>query len=195
MNKRIDVTEPDGPEIQESLLLKFLIKRCNDVLDSDRPMLPISLQGLGFAALDGNEQLSREFRDILSSEGRSPDEIIRGAIEILKIALDETPAQYSDPGTKKDYHELGGKACRHVMMAAIREAKIMLHERDYRFLKVFECLGWMSLQCESEWLAEFERVRNSFVNDPEALIEAGRDILRDALFRRRPSGRVRLSHN
>jgi hypothetical protein len=76
------------------------------------------------------------------------------------------------------------------MMAAIREAKVMLQQRAYRFLRVFECLGWISLQRESEWLSEFETVQVSFKNDPEEILRRGTDILKDALFRHTPRDRV-----
>lgn len=190
MNKNTYVIESEGPVVESSQILEFLIKRCHDVLDTDRPILPLCLQGLGHAALGEDEPLLRQFRETLSSVDCSPEESIRGAIRVLQSGLDQMPVECSGLRTGTGNYELGEKACRHIMMTAHHEGKLMLEEKDYRFLRVFEVLGWIGLQCDSEWLTEFEAVRKSFVNDPEGLIEAGRDILRDALFRRRPADRV-----
>jgi len=190
MNKNSYLSEAEGPVIETSEILGFLIKRCNDLLASDRPLLPICLQALGQAALGEDEQLCRHFKESLSSVNCSPEENLRNAIQVLKTARDQIPAECSGLATGTGDHEIGEKACRHVQMRAHHEGKLMLEEKDYRFLRVFEVLGWIGLQCDKEWLAEFEAVRRRFANDPVEMIEQGRDILRDALFRRRPSDRV-----
>jgi hypothetical protein len=198
MTTKMYLTEPEGPVIEPSLILKFLIKRFNEVLASGHSKVPFLLQGLGLVGLAGDEESLANYKGMLSSPHFPPIEIIRRAVEIFQIALKADPDNASSERPREqteDGHALDEKASRHVMMVALREGRQMLQEHDVRFVRIFEMLGWISLQGDPEWLAEFEQVRSSFPGDPEGLIEAGRDILREALFRRKPSGRARPSSN
>ncbi|MGO9570402.1 MAG: hypothetical protein ACLP5H_22955 [Desulfomonilaceae bacterium] len=196
MSTKIDRAEPEGPELQSSLLLQFLIKRFSEALSSDSPKVPFLLQGMGLAGLGGDEELLLNYKGLLASSILPPKEIIRRSVELFQVALARDPDTSSFQDSREQTEEdrpLNEKASRHVMMVALREAKIMIEQSDYRHSKIVEMLGWIGLQIDPEWLAEFEQVRSSFADDPEEMIERGRDILRDALFRRRPSGRVRTS--
>jgi hypothetical protein len=189
-------SESEGPEVAASEILEFLIQRFNETLRNDNPRVPLVLKGLGLVALSPVEELLANYRGLLSSPYLPPLEILRRCVEIFQEALQCDPAsfQYSR-GQYEDDPRLDEKASRHVMMVALREGKQMLEENDVRFVKIFEMLGWISLQNDPEWLAEFEQVRKRFANDPEGLIEAGREILRDAVFRSRPSDRVQPFKN
>ncbi len=195
MNTKIDPQETDGSAIEGSVLLEFLIKRCHDVLSSEQPSLPPILEGIGYAVLKGDEKLTAEYKEIFSSS-RSPREIIRGCVEIFQRALDRHVGDESrEPSQEQDDHQPSANVCRRFMMTAYREGKIMEQQSDYHFCEVFAFLASCGLQCDPEWLAEFETVRDSYKDDPENLVKIGRDILRDALFKRRPPGRVHPLHN
>jgi hypothetical protein len=188
----------DGPVIEPSLILEFLVKRCNEFIQSENPRFPFLLQGLALAGLATDKDLIDDYKALLASPILPPKEIIRRAGQIFQLALERDPdgrhSQHPNEQTEGD-RPLDEKASRHVMMNAYREAKIMIEQADYRHAKIVEMLGWISLQGYPEWLAEFEQVRSTFADDPEEMIKRGREILRDALFRRRPSGRVRPSSN
>jgi len=198
MNTNSCLDEPEGPEIQSSLILEFLIKRFNEALTRENPKVPFLIQGLGHVGLAADEESLANYKGLLASPYLSPREVIRRSVEIFEEALQCDPDARSfqdSKGQAEDDPSIDEKASRHVMMVALREGKQMLDEHDVRFVRIFEILGWISLQNDPEGLAEFEQVRMRFANAPEGLIDAGRDILRDVVFRRRPSDRVRPVKN
>jgi hypothetical protein len=197
MNTNSYLTDSEGPEILGSEILEFLIKRCNEFIQSDDPQFPLLLQGLAVAILGVDDELLATYKALLSSPYLPPKEIIRRCIEIFQSALncelDGRPCE--KPTEPEENREPGDKFYRHVLMAAAREARLMEKQSDFRYAKVIELLTWMGLQSDPEWLAEFEAVRVAFSNDPEKLVKSSNDILRDAIFKRRPSDRVRHSSN
>ena len=193
MDTNAHMIEADGPQIETSEILGFLIKRFSEALTRDNQRVPFLLQGMGLAGLGGDEELLLNYKGLLASSILPPNEIIRRAIEIFRLALEGDPDNASSERQRERAEgdrPLDEKASRHVMMVALREGRQMLQERERQICQNLEMLAWIGLQSDAEWLAEFEGVRRRFATDPEALIDAGRDILRDALFRRRPSGRV-----
>ncbi len=187
MNTNIDLTDPNGPSIAPSLVLQFLIKRCNEMIQSENPKFPLVLKGLALSALAVDEDLAVQYQDISSSPNRSPVESMQRAHEIFQLALERDPdsrsSQYPS-GDCEDYRAPDVKFCRQVMMTAAREGQIMAEQSDHRHLQVFHLLGWIGLQCDPARLAEFEATFRALGDDPENLIETGRDILKDAIFRR-----------
>lgn len=190
MSTNIDRAEPEGPELQSSLLLNFLVKRFNEALTTDSPKVPFLLQGLGLVGLGTDEELLSNYKGLLASSILPPAEIIRRAVEIFQIALERDPDTRSTqrpPGEVEDDQEPDEKCCRQIMMNAIREGRLMLEEGDdgrFRYLQVFVMLGWIALSCDPLRQAEFDATCHTFADDPEGLIKAGREILKDALFRR-----------
>jgi len=190
MNAKIDFTDPDGPGIQPSVILNFLIKRCNEIIQSEHPKVPAVLQALGLSALGSDEELFDKYRKITSYSAHKEEEVLRSSIEIFQRALEHDLDRRSsqNPPQAAEWPEMGEKFCRHVMMRAIAEGRQMLQEGDFRFVQVFVLLGWISLQSDSERLAEFEEVCASFADDPEKILTQGTDVLKDALFLRRSQG-------
>jgi hypothetical protein len=193
MNAKIDFTDPGGPSIAPSLVLQFLIKRCNEMIQSENPRFPLVLQGLALSALAVDEDLAVRYQDISSSPNRTSVESMQRAIEIFQLALerdaDSRSSQYPS-GDCEDYPAPDVKFCRQVMMTAVIEGRIIAEQSDYRFVQVFVLLGWVSLQCDAERLTEFEATCHSFADNPEKLLTRGRDVLQDALFLRRAQGQV-----
>lgn len=190
------ITVPEVPEIQISLLLTFLIKKFNDALTNDPPEVPLLLQGLGYAALSSDTELCANYEGLLSSPHLPPREIIVRAIEIFETALKNDPDGRSVQQTGDEIgDDYDATVCRQVLMTALREGKIMEKESSYQFHRVFELLAWIGLQCDNEWLKEFDAVRDSHRDDPENLVRSGRDILLDVVFRRRPSDSSCVSRN
>jgi hypothetical protein len=187
MNAKMDLNEPEGPEIQPSLILEFLIKRCNEFIQSENPRFPFLLQGLALAGLETDKDLLDDYMGLLASPILPPAEIFRRAVEIFQIALERDPdSRHSQPPNEQtvDDQEPDEKCGRQIIMNALREGKIMLDQADFRFLRLFEVLGWAGLQHDPASLAEFEAVRSSLRNDPESMVLKGREILKDAIFRR-----------
>jgi hypothetical protein len=192
MNAKIDFTDPDGPGIQPSVILNFLIKRCNEIIQSENPKVPALLQALGLSALGSDEELFDKYKKIISYSAHKKEEVLRSSIDIFQRALEHDLDRRSSqtPAQAAEWPEMGEKFCRHVMMRAIREGRQMLEEGDFRFVQVFVLLGWISLQCDAKRLAEFEDTCHSFADNPEKVLTQGRDVLKDALFLRRAQGQV-----
>jgi hypothetical protein len=192
MNAKIDFTDPDGPGIEPSVILNFLIKRFNEVLASERSEVSAVLHGLGLSALGSDEELYDKYGKIISYSSDTKEQVLRSSIDIFHSALEHDLDRRSsqNPPQAAEWPEMGEKFCRHVMMRAIREGRQMLQECDFRFVQVFVLLGWISLQCDPARLAEFEATCNSFADDPEQILTRGRDVLKDALFLRRSQGQV-----
>ncbi len=152
MNTKIDFTDPDGPGIQPSVILNFLIKRCNEIIQSENPKVPAVLQGLGLSALGSDEELFDKYGKIISYSSDTKEEVLRSSIDIFHSALEHDLDRRSseNPPQAAEWPEMGEKFCRHVMMRAIREGRQMLEEGDFRFVQVFVLLGWISLQCDAE---------------------------------------------
>ena len=186
MNTNIDFTDPDGPGIQPSVILNFLIKRCNEIIQSENPKVPAVLQALGLSALASDKELCEKYRKIISYSSDTKEDVFRSSIDIFQSALEHDLDRRSsqNPPLAEEGPEMGEKFCRHVMMRAIREGRQMLEEGDFRFVQVFVLLGWIGLQCDPARLAEFEATCHSFADDPEKILTRGRDVLKDAIFRR-----------
>ena len=188
MNIDLDFIESEGPLVQSSLLLEFLIERFNEMLASENPEIPVLLQEIGRVGLDGDEELIDYYTGILSSPHHAPKAIIQRAVDLFEAALqrdpDNRPMRYSK---QREEQEPDERVCKHFRMTAFREGRKMSRERDFRYVKVFEMLAWIGLQTNHEGLAAFEQVRRSHADDPGKLLEAGRDILRYTLFRSRPT--------
>jgi hypothetical protein len=193
MSTKIDRAGPEGPELQSSLLLNFLVKRFSEGLTSDSPKVPFLLQGLGLVGLATDEDLLANYKGLLASPILPPAEIFRRAVEIFHFALQRDPDNRSSQGLtdrSDEDHEPDEKLSKRIIMNALREGKIMAEQSDYRYVQVFVVLGWGGLQCDQERLSQFERILQSFADDPEELVRRGRDVLKDALFR--PGTKIRL---
>ena len=58
MSTNAHMIEDDGPQIETSEILGFLIKRFSEALTSDDPKVPFLLQGLGVVVLGRDEELT-----------------------------------------------------------------------------------------------------------------------------------------
>jgi len=196
MSTKIDRAEPEGPELESSLLLNFLIKRFNEVLESEHSKVPFLLQGLALAGLATDEDLLANYKGLLASSILPPKEIIRRAIEIFRLALEGDPDSHGPqrpPQEVEEDSEPDEKYGKRIIMNALREGKIMAEQSDYQHVQVFVVLGWCGLSLAAARLTEFETVLQSFADDPEELVKRGRDILKDALFR--PGRKIQLFLN
>jgi hypothetical protein len=189
MNANAHIIGPDGPEISTSEILSFLIKRFGEALASDSPTPPFLLQGLGIVALERDEELLGNYKALLGSPLLPRVEIVRRSVEIFQLALKADPDSHCPQRPADDEeedHEPDEKCCRQIMMNAIREGRQMLEDGDddCPYLQVFVMLGWIALSCDPLRQVEFGATCNSFADDPQGLLKAGMESLKDAFFRR-----------
>ena len=123
-----NVTRPDGPEIQISLLLTFLIEKFTDALTNDPPEVPLLLQGLGYPALSSNEELRANYTGLLAAPHLPPKEIVRRSVEIFETALRNDPDGRAIQQSRETGKAPDVSVTRQFLMTALREGKIM--EKD-----------------------------------------------------------------
>ena len=61
---------PEGPWIEAPLLLKFLIKRCDEMLATKNPKLPTMFQALSICAAAYDDEGYAELKNILFPESQ-----------------------------------------------------------------------------------------------------------------------------
>ncbi len=172
-----DVYDPDGPEIEPTLLLRFLVKRYDELLETANPRISLVVQGLSLAGVAHDEKGHEELSSILF-----PASQVQRCREVLTQTLSRTKPGQSRPhsGHNRGLPSLDERAYRQFLMSALREGKRMIAEENYEFAKVLEALGWIALQCYPRRLAEFQAAWDSFEEDPAKAIENVVDVLRTA---------------
>jgi len=179
MNIRV---QPVGPCIESEVLLKFIIKKCAEIIRQNRQSLPRIWVSLTVAAVAHDQEFYNQLKQIIDSSSASPDKILGMCQNVFLPALDrldgvQTPEWVASeekypPAEEKDYKRL--------LLYALREGEKMLTSRDYEFVKVFEILAWIGLQYYAYRLYQFESVRQDFEQEPEKLLRKGIEIIRAA---------------
>ncbi len=172
---------PIGPCVDSEVLLKFIIKKCAEIIGQNRQSLPRIWVALALAAVSADEEFYKDLKQVVSSSA-SPETILGMCQNIFLPSLNRlegvaTPEwvdgeEKYPPAEEKDYKRL--------LRYALIEGKKMLASGDYEFVKVFEILAWIGLQYYAYRLYQFESVRQSFQDDPENLVRKGVEIIRAA---------------
>jgi hypothetical protein len=149
---------PDGPEIEPTLLLRFLIQRYDDLLESDHPRIPFILGGLSLSGVAHDEESEAELRRILYPTTHPDHALLNRCKDIFIRTLartkeEPTPRLSGDDGRLPSLDE---RASRQVLISALREGKRVIAAEKYEFAQIIRSLGWMALQCYPRRLAEFE---------------------------------------
>lgn len=179
--KMIIRARPVGPSIESEVLLKFIKKKCQEVIEQNRQSLPRIWVALTLAAVSPDEEFYKDLKQVVSSSA-SPETILCMCQNIFLPSLNrldgvKTP-QWVD--AKEKYPPAEEKDYRRLLLYALREGKKMLTSGDYQFARVFEVLTWIGLQYYEFRLCQFEAVRQSCEDDPENLVRGGVKIIRAA---------------
>ena len=175
---------PDGPEIEPTLLLRYLVKRYDELLESDHPRITLALGGLSLSGVAHDEGSEAELQRILYP-ARHPDHaLLNRCREIFLRTLDrtkegKTPRLSGDGGRLPSLEE---RTCRQILLTALREGKRMIADDNYEYAKIIESLGWIALQCYPRRLKEFENAWRE--EDPRDAIRRAVEVLRTAFSRR-----------
>ena len=179
--KMIIRARPIGPSIEAEVLLKFIIKKCHEIMGQNRQSLPLIWVALALAAVSPDEEFYKDLKQVVSSSA-SPETILGMCQNIFLPSLNrldgvKTP-EWVDakegypPAQERDYDR--------ILLYALREGKKMLTSGNYEFISVLEVLAWIGLQWYDFRLYQFEAVRQSFQDDPENLVRGGVKIIRAA---------------
>jgi len=174
---------PIGPSVDSEVLLKFIIKKCQEVIGQNRQNLPPIWTALTLAAVSHDKEFYDQLKQIISSSA-SADKILRMCENILLPALDrldgvETP-EWVDAEEK--YPAAEERDYKRLLLYVLREGKKMMDSRNYEWVKVFESLTWIGLQYYAYRLCQFEDARQSFNDDPENLVRRGVEIIKSVAY-------------
>ncbi len=177
------MARPIGPCIESEVLLKFIIKKCHEIIEQNRESLPRIWVSLTLAAVAHDEEFYDQIKQIISSSA-SAQQILRLCKNIFLPSLDRldgvaTPEwvdaeEKYPPAEEQDYNRL--------LRYALIEGKKMLADKDYEFVRVFEVVAWIGLQYYDYRLCQFQDARESFQDDPESLVRKGVEIIKTVAY-------------
>ncbi len=173
---------PIGPCIESEVLLRFIIKKCAEIIGQNRQSLPRIWVSLTLAAVAHDHEFYDQLKQIISSSA-SAEQIMRLCSDIFLPALDrldgvQTP-EWAD--AKEKYPPAGEKDYNRILLYALREGQKMISSGTYEWVKVFESLTWIGLQFYDYRLCQFQDARERFQDDPENLVRRGVKIIRAAV--------------
>ena len=180
--KMIIRARPTGPTLESETILKFIIKKCREVIEQNRENLPPIWTALTLASVAHDQEFYRQLKQIISSSA-SAEQIMRLCSDIFLPALDrldgvQTP-EWAD--AKEKYPPAGEKDYNRILLYALREGQKMISSGTYEWVKVFESLTWIGLQYYDYRLCQFQDARERFQDDPENLVRRGVKIIRAAV--------------
>ena len=177
-----DIYDPDGPQVEPSLLLKYLIQKAEELSTRNFAGFPLPFCALGVGALAPFPELHKEFVEIVSPS-ESP---VNARADRCKKLFVEALAR---PQKKNCYVSSGEETPFHPVMSnrfaweARRLGETMVEEKDFRFLSIWTCMTWIGLQTDAEKLRDFQEKCLQFP-DPEERIEQVIPILWAAMTRK-----------
>lgn len=159
---------PDGPEVEPSLLLRYLVMRYDELLESEHPRIPFVLGGLSLSGVAHDEESQAELQRILYPAKHPDHALLNRCKEVFLRTLDrtkegQTPRRSGDDGRLPSLDE---RTCRQILLTALREGKRMIADGNYEYAKIVESTGWIALRCYPRRLAEFEDAWQSSQDDP-----------------------------
>jgi len=185
-----DDKDQPGYTLDPCLLLQYLIHKSEELSEFHRfkrAVFPLPYRGLGAAALGPFPELQKQFSELTSRSEESVTERARKCKKVFEEALarpeDMEFMDHGDAGDKT--HPFDRVLTNRLCWAARLEGEQMLEQRDFRFLKVWECMVWIALHKDSEKFNDFQE-KCRLYSDPTERLEAVIPILRAAMTRREP---------
>ncbi len=176
----------DNPRcyVEDTLLLRFLITRYNEMIGKDEPRLDPVWKGLGLAALHQNKELKYAFETLLSSS-YTAQEVLTSSIDLFLTELHGLEAtDAADYVPKKIARRpLSRRTKRKFLFWSWGEGRKMKRERDFRFYPVWELVSCLGLNAD-EYIKEFEKRCRFSQSSLENRLDDGLEIIKTAIFRR-----------
>ncbi len=144
MNIRV---QPVGPSVDSETLLKFIIKKCAEIIEQNRQNLPRIWVALTLAAVSPRRRILHGTQAnhlfvclTRNNSGHVPEHF---------PAITESARWCANPewvDAKEKYPAATEKDYKRLLLYALREGKKMMDSRNYEWVKVFESLTWIGLQ-------------------------------------------------
>ncbi len=171
----------ETPEIDPILLLKFLIRRYDDIIEAGCDKIPVVLQGLSLCGVAHDAKAEKELRkNLYPPHPAYPAKACRDILSRTLADLDAKQYFQPDDGTLRILEE---PYCRTVLFSALQEGRRLIADKAYEFIPIIRMLGWISLQRYPRRLSEFEKAWESST-DPAEAVRAGQEVLWAAIRHR-----------
>ena len=164
---------PDGPEVEPSLLLEYLIEKSEELSQRNYRGFPLPFRVFGVTVLDPFPELHEEFLKIVSPSEESVNERAERCKKLFVAALARPQEWNLKHHGEEDGEDLlvdRGVANRFAWVAR-RLGEEMVARKEFRFLPIWMCMTYIGLCGDAEKLREFEEKCLQFP-EPEARIEA-----------------------
>ena len=171
--------------IEDTLLLKFLIVRCSEMV-VDEPRFDPVWKGLGLVALRQNKELANAFEILISSDSYTLQEVLTASIDFFLVELHRLEAADTTDYVEKriERRPLSRTTARKFQSWAWREGRRMSKEKNFTFYSIWELISWLTLTSD-EYIKAFDD-RCRFSEAPvEEKLEEGLQIVKAAIFRRK----------
>ncbi len=169
------VVKPTGPCVSAETLLKFIVKKCAEIIGQNRQSLPPIWVSLTLAAVAHDAEFYNQLKQIIDTSSPSPETILGMCQNVFLPALDRLdgvePPEWAKPEEK--YPPAEERYYKRLLLYALREGQKMMDSGNYEFIGVFESLTWIGLQYYAYRLYQFEAVRQDFEQEPEKLLRKG----------------------
>jgi hypothetical protein len=171
----------EAPEIDPTLLLKFLIRRYDEIIEAGYEKIPVVLQGLSLCGVADDAEAEKELRKALYPP--NPTYPAKACRDILSRTLADFDIKQSFQPDDETFRTLEEPYCRTVLFSALQESRRLIATQAYEFIPIIRMLGWISLQRYPRRLSELEKAWESST-DPTETIKAAKEVLWTAIRHR-----------
>ena len=170
--------------IEDTHLLKFLIKRYAEMLRMEQPRLVSVWAGLGLVGLYQNTELQNAFKILISSSSYTEKEVLTSSIDLFLAELNRLEAADAPDYLEKkiERQPMRPRTARKLLSWSWREGRKMGKEGNFEFYPIWELISWLGLGFDEE-IREFEEKCRFSGSPPEEKLEEGLDIVKEALRR------------
>lgn len=179
-DEKYDASGSDGPEVEPTLLIRFVLKKFDELLERENPTMSVLYRALALAAVAQDETADSELQAIFFPESQ-----VKCCSEVLRQALTRIQeGQFTECREAKLETDvsLPEWVSRQVLITALSESRKMLDENNFEYAKIIRSLAWIALQYYPRRLSEFQSVWKSSSDDPGVAIERGLEVLRIAFM-------------
>jgi hypothetical protein len=180
-----DIYDPDGPQVEPCLLLRYLIEKSEELAHINHAGFPLTFRGLGLSVLDPFSDLKKEFLTIISPSDDSVNERAEKCKDIFIEALGRPQPLDSNFYVSKggEDHRFERIISNRFCWAARRLGEEMVEQRDFRYLPIWTCMTWIGLHGDAEKFSAFQE-KCLLYTDPAERIEAVIPLLWEVMTRK-----------
>ena|SRR5271157_901396 len=168
--------------IEDTHLLKFLIKRYAEMLQMEQPRLASVWGGLGLVGLYQNKEFRNAFKTLICSDSYTVEEVLNSSIDLFLAELNRLEgADTPDYGEKKiERQPMSPKTAKKLLSWSWCEGRKMVREGNFEFYPVWELISWLGLGLDEE-IREFEEKCRFSASPAEDKLEQGLEVVKQAL--------------